>query len=458
MGKFFGTDGIRGVVNETLTPEFVLKMAQAIGSYFGEGSKVVIGRDSRAGGDMIKSIVIGGLLSAGVKVYDAGYTPTPALQYCVKKEGFDGGVMITASHNPPEYNGIKVIGPDGVEIPREHEDEIEDIYLNSKFRVSSWRSVVNDVVEFKVCNDIYVEGVVKLVDSYLIAKAGFKIVVDPVNSVGALTTPKIAMKLGVKAVVVNGTLDPLFPARSPEPTPETLVETVKLVKDYGAVAGFAHDADADRVIVVDENGVVQWGDRTATLLAYYLKKERGEKGSKVFTAVSSSTVIEDVLKPLGVSVVWLKVGSVDIAHEMKKHQDVLCGFEENGGFMYPPHQYVRDGGMTMALFLEMLARLRAKPSELYGMLPKVYVLKKKYGMDRETALKVVERVKEEFKNERQITVDGVKVISRGYWVLVRPSGTEPLLRVMLEAESESKAREIVERIEKIIGEVAGARA
>ena len=455
MGRFFGTDGIRGVVNETLTPEFVLKMSLAIGSFFDEGARILLGRDARAGGDMIKSIVIGGLLSSGVRVYDAGYTPTPALQYCVKEGGFDGGVMITASHNPPEYNGIKVIGPDGIEIPRESEDAIEDIYLNTRFRTPSWRSIVSDVVDYKVCNEIYVDNVVKLVDREAISKAGFRVLVDPVNSVGALTTPRIAMKLGVQPIVVNGTFNPYFPSRNPEPTPETLVTTAKLVREYGAIAGFAHDADADRVIVIDENGVVQWGDRTATLLASYLKKERGEKGVKVFTAVSSSIVVEDVLKPLGVSVVWLRVGSVDIAHEMKKHPDALCGFEENGGFMYPPHQYVRDGGMTMALFLEMLARLRLKPSELYDRLPKMFVVKKKYRMDREKALIVVEKVKEMFKHERQITVDGVKVIGKGYWFLVRPSGTEPLLRVMLEAESEDKAKELLDVIEGIVRSIEG---
>ncbi|WP_440059844.1 phosphoglucosamine mutase [Thermogladius sp. 4427co] len=453
MGRFFGTDGIRGVVNKDLTPEFILRMAEAIGSFFGEGARILVGRDSRAGGDMVKSIIIGGLLSAGVKVYDAGFTPTPALQYCIKEEGFDGGVMITASHNPPEYNGIKVIGGDGVEITREQENTIEEIFSTGKFRSASWRSLVSNVEDFRTCNDIYVRGIVGRVDTEAIAKAGFRIVVDPANSVGALTSPEIARRLNVRAIVVNGSLDPFFPGRHPEPTPETLSETSKIVKTYGAIAGFAHDADADRVIVIDEKGVVQWGDRTAVLLAEYLKKDRGEKGVKVFTAVSSSMLVEEVLKKHGIEVVWLKVGSVDIAHEMKKHADALCGFEENGGFMYPPHQYVRDGGMTMALFLEMLARLKVKPSELYESLPRWYLLKTKFAMDRGKAVKVVERVKEMFRSERLITVDGVKVVGRDYWMLVRPSGTEPLLRVMIEAVSEEKARELLGIVENLVKEV-----
>lgn len=167
-------------------------------------------------------------------------------------------------------------------------------------------------------------------------------------------------------------------------------------------------------------------------------------------------IIEDVMKELGVEVVWLKVGSVDIAHTMRKSGDALCGFEENGGFMYPPHQYVRDGGMTLALVLEMLARYKVSLSELYDSLPYYYSIKTKYRMSRDKALLVVERVKEEFKNEKLLLIDGVKVIARNYWILVRPSGTEPLLRVMLEARTEEDAKSIFERVSKIVKEVGAS--
>ncbi|MGC8954159.1 MAG: phosphoglucosamine mutase, partial [Desulfurococcus sp.] len=163
----------------------------------------------------------------------------------------------------------------------------------------------------------------------------------------------------------------------------------------------------------------------------------------------------EVLKPLNIEVAWLKVGSVDIAHTMRRNGDALCGFEENGGFMYPPHQYVRDGGMTTALFLEMMARYNASASQLFDKLPKYYTLKKKYKMDREKALRVVELVKEAFKDKRLITIDGVKVISSDYWFLVRPSGTEPLLRVMIEAKDIERLNEISSSIDSIIREVVG---
>jgi phosphomannomutase/phosphoglucomutase len=452
--RLFGTDGVRGVVNEDLNPEFILRLGLAIGSYFDKGSRILIGMDSRAGGEIIKGIVSAALMSTGVKVYDAGFTPTPALQYVVKSNGFDGGVMITASHNPPEYNGIKVIGPHGIEIDRDEERKIEEIYWENNFRRVNWSSLPYSVEKHKIVNEEYVKAVLSHIDKDLIRAKNYRVLIDPANSVGALTTPLIVKELGVKPIVINGTLDPLFPGRNPEPTVENLAETAKVTRELGVALGIAHDADADRAIIIDEKGVVNWGDRTATLLAKYLKEEKGLSG-KVYTAVSSSIMVEEVLKPLNIEVAWLKVGSVDIAHTMRRNGDALCGFEENGGFMYPPHQYVRDGGMTTALFLEMMARYNASASQLFDKLPKYYALKKKYRMDREKALRVVELVKEAFKDKRLITIDGVKVISSDYWLLVRPSGTEPLLRVMIEAKDIERLNEISSSIDSIIREVAG---
>ena len=450
-GRLFGTDGVRGVVGVDLTPQFITRLSHAIASYFGEGSRILVGADYRAGSEAIKRIVEGTLIFAGLKVYDAGFIPTPALQYAVKTQGFDGGVMITASHNPPEYSGIKVIGPHGIEIGRDEERVIEEIFWTERFRLASWRSFAENVEKYPFVIDIYVKGVLEKVDVERISKRGFKVLVDPANNVGALTTPRILKKLGAKPVVINGTLDHV-PARPPEPTPETLSEAALLVKSLGCDIGVGHDSDADRAIIIDDRGRAQWGDRSAALLAKHLVINRGERG-RVYTGVSSSTIVEDVLRPLGVEVVWLKVGSVDIAHAMRRAGDALCGFEENGGFMYPKHQYVRDGGMTTALFLELLAYEGRASSDLFDELPRLHVIKTKYKMPREQAFRVVEMVKEEFKGERMITIDGVKVIHGDYWLLVRPSGTEPILRVMIEAKTESLARELLERVEKVVREV-----
>ncbi len=453
MGRLFGTDGVRGIVNEELTPQKALMLGMAIGTFFGPGAKILVGRDARAGGYMLKSAVTAGLMAAGVKVYDGDLAPTPALQYTIKTQDFDGGVIITASHNPPQYNGIKVVAADGIEVPREKELEIEEIYFEQRFRRVPWRMLLEDAKPYPYVNDIYVKGIVERVDKEAIRRMGFKIIIDPANSVGSLTSPRIARELGVKAYTINGNLDPSFPGRLPEPTPENLEETARMVRAVGVDFAIAHDGDADRAIIIDDKGRVQWGDKTATILARYLAEKHPELPRKVYTAVSSSTVIEDVLKPYGIEVVWLKVGSVDISRTMQRNGDALCGFEENGGFMYPPHQLVRDGGMTLALVLELLSTERRKLSEIYDELPQYHMIKTKIPMRRDQALKVVEKVKEYFKNYRQITIDGVKIITEDFWVLVRPSGTEPLLRIMLEAKTREKAEEILNTVKKLAEEV-----
>ncbi len=450
--RLFGTDGVRGIVNKELTPEMALRLAQAIGTIFDEGSRILVGRDVRLGGYMFKQIVIAGLISSGVKVYDADLIPTPALQYVVKAEGFDGGVMITASHNPPEYNGIKVIDSDGIEIPRDKERVVEEIYFSGRFRRVSWRSLAHEAVRYPEAIDIYVKAVLSHIDKEVVRKKRFKVVIDPANSVGALTSPRIARELGAKIITVNSNLDPFFPGRIPEPTVESLSETAKIVAETGADFGVAHDGDADRAIVIDNKGRVQWGDRTATILAKYLAEKHPDLPRRVFTAVSSSTVIEDVLRPLGVEVVWLKVGSVGISRELVKRGGI-CGFEENGGFMYPLHHPVRDGGMTLALLLQLLAEENKTLAEMYDELPQYHVVKTKIPMDRDKAVRVVERVSEHFKEYRQITIDGVKVIGKDFWFLVRPSGTEPVLRIMIEARDKEKVNELLKVIKSIAEEV-----
>ncbi|MEM1675048.1 MAG: phosphoglucosamine mutase [Desulfurococcaceae archaeon] len=450
MNKLFGTDGVRGVVNEFFTPIFAAKLGQAIGSFFGENSRIIVGRDVRVGGLFIKNAVIAGLLSSGVKVYDCDLAPTPAIQYVTRDDGFDGAVIIPASHNPPQYNGVKVIDSDGIEISRDKERIIEEIFTEERFNRIQWNRLHESIYEYRVVNDKYVKAVVEKVDKELIKNRGFKIVVDPANSVSVLTTPRIARELGVKVYTINGDLDPYFSGREPEPTVESLSKTITIVTSLKADLGVAHDGDGDRAIFIDDKGRILWGDRSACILAKYLLEKHPDSPRRVYTAVSSSTIIEEYLREYGVEVVWLKVGSVDIARAMKEKGDALCGFEENGGFMYPKHQFVRDGGMTLALMLELLASWRKKLSELYDDLPRMFSVKTKIPMGRDKAVKVIEVLREKYCNYRQVNIDGVKIIGDDYWFLVRPSGTEPLLRVMIEARSEDRLRKILDEILDIV--------
>ncbi|ADL19153.1 phosphoglucomutase/phosphomannomutase alpha/beta/alpha domain IPhosphomannomutase - Sulfolobus solfataricus [Acidilobus saccharovorans 345-15] len=452
MAKLFGTDGVRGVVGDLMTPTFALKMGHAIGAYFGPGSRVLLARDARAAGDALARAVAAGLMAEGVKVYYAGMVPTPTMQYGVKALGFDGGVMITASHNPREYNGIKVIEHDGVEIPHEREPIIEDYYFKGHETNLPWRSMVYDVADVsQVVIDTYVKAVVSQVDSDLIAKKGFTVLVDCANSVGAVTTPLILRELGVRAITVNCNLDPGFPGRNPEPNEENLALTLRFVREAGVNMGVAHDGDADRAILIDERGRLIWGDRAGALLTRFVVESGRWKGlpMRTYTAVSSSQLVEEYLRPTGVEVRWTPVGSVTIARTILSEGGAISGFEDNGGYMHVPHHTVRDGGMTTALALYMLALEGRSLGELYDSLPQYYAIKTKVEATREQALCGVEAVKEAFSGYRQITIDGVKVIGDDFWVLVRPSGTEPIMRISVEARTRERAEAIVKQVEDL---------
>ncbi len=456
MGRLFGTDGVRGIVNKELTVDFVIRLAYAIGTFFGEGSRILVGRDVRIGGEIFMKAVEAGLVSAGCKVYEAGLITTPGLQYNVGYKGFDGGVMVTASHNPPEYNGIKVIASDGIEVTRKAEEEIERIFFEQRFKPGSIALLTSSVERAPGVIDDYVKAIVGLVDREKIRAKRLRVLVDPANSVGALTTTRVVRELGGKVYTINGHLDPFFPGRHPEPTVESLRETALVARVLEVDFAVGHDADGDRAIIIDDKGRIHWGDRSATILIEHLARKHPELPRRVYTAVSSSILVEEYLKKLGVKVVWTKVGSPIIAREVIKGGG-LAGFEENGGFMYPKLLPVRDGAMKTALLMELLAYENVRLSEIFDRLPKYYPVKTKVPMPREKALQVVEKVKELYAGNRMVTIDGVKVFGEDYWFLVRPSGTEPLLRIMVEAKDKSKAEEIARNLIEIAREVASTR-
>jgi|ECHhosMinimDraft_1075155.scaffolds.fasta_scaffold00135_11 phosphomannomutase/phosphoglucomutase len=454
MKKLFGTDGVRGVINKELSIELAMRLGLAIGTFFGEGKKILIGRDVRQGGDMIERAVEAGLLSTGISVYSAGLIPTPGLQYAVKELNYDGGIVVTASHNPPEFNGIKVIDSDGIELKRKYEEAIEEIFYSGRFNVVEWKRV-KEVQREERALGIYFKAILSQVETEKIRKRNFTVVVDGANSVGSLVTPVLARELGAKVIGVNTHLDPFFPSRLPEPNTETLRDTAEIVKASKADLGVAHDGDADRAIFIDSKGMIQMGDRSASLLCEYVYRSFKDNNSTVYTAVSSSLVVEDYLSRFGIKVKWTKVGSVDIAHMVKEERG-LAGFEENGGFIYPPHQYVRDGAMTFALMLNLLADERGSSYEVFNKLPKYYTVKSsvpmREGINIDNLYEEVINYYRSLYNEKLkiITVDGVKIIGEGFWVLIRKSGTEPIIRILAESKNEDEAKVLMDEARKLI--------
>jgi len=437
--RLFGTNGIRGVVNKDLTSEMAIKVGGATGTFFKRGN-IVVGYDARTSSPMLAKAVIAGLNATGCNVFFAGMAPTPALQYAVKNRKTDGAVIITASHNPPEYNGIKVVWKDGIELSREQEIEIENIFFDEETRYAEWNNL-GITRNLPGIIDDYIEAIKRHVKVAEITKRHYHVVVDAANSVGSLAAPRLLRELGCKVTTINANIDGTFPGRTPEPRPENLKDLALTVKAVGADLGVAYDGDADRSIFADEQGEIHWGDKTFALVEKHFLKDN--RGKKVVTPVSSSTLVKDIADAYDGEIVWTKVGSVTVSQTMKKLNAKLGG-EENGGIFYGPHQSVRDGAMATALILEIMAKTGEKLSKLLGRLPKYFIEKGKVECPNKLKEKTLEKLTEQLSEFNPSTIDGVKIwFENKSAILMRPSGTEPVYRLYAEAKTKDKATQLV---------------
>jgi phosphomannomutase/phosphoglucomutase len=399
---------------------------------------------------MLADIVASGLVNTGCKVYPAGMAPTPAIQFLTKAQELNGGIMVTASHNPPEYNGIKVIDKEGVEISPDEELIIENIYFKKKYERKDW-SNLGEKLSIQDGLDKYREAIKQKVDEKKIGKSKLKIVVDPANGVGSLVTPYLCRELGCEIVTINANIDGTFPGRLPEPRPANLESLSKAVRVSHADLGVAHDGDADRAIFVDEKGQIHWGDKSfALIVEHFLKNNPGEE---IVTPVSSSQMIEIIASRNDGKVIWTPVGSPYVSRTMIKEQAKLGG-EENGGIFYGPHIPVRDGAMATALMLEIMAFTGEKLSQLIEKLPRYFNVKDKVPCPVNLKLKVLKKLESTVKTGKIETIDGLKIWQKdGSWILVRPSGTEPLYRIFAEAETQEKVEALALRYKKIISRI-----
>jgi phosphomannomutase/phosphoglucomutase len=445
--RLFGTNGIRGVVGKEMTASFAMEMGCAIGSYF--KGEVVIGTDSRTSNEMLKSAMIAGLASTGCGVTDIGLAPTPSVQYTVLRSESVAGVMITASHNPPEFNGIKVVDSDGTELDFSKELDIEGIYFAKRFRKIDWRSV-GSLQKDPGANLRYAEAIEGCVNRDSIRKAGLGIVLDCANGVAGLVSPRLLSNLGAKVTVLNAEPDGSFPGHPSEPTPENLVDLMQEVKDEGASFGVAHDGDADRAVFIDEKGGYVTGDKSFAVLAGFVVSK--SPGSSVVSTVATSDCVGDMVAKNGGRIIMTRVGSPVVARKMKEVGAVFGG-EENGGLIYAKHQHCRDAAMTTALMAELVAE-RGSLHDLLKEVPIYHQAKLKIDCPNERKKEVMEALVETASDKKVDLTDGVKVFEDGDWVIIRPSGTEPIFRIFSQSKSEGRAgslaQDYLRRLERII--------
>ena len=463
MKKLFGTNGVRGIFSEDFTLEFVNDLVMSLATYFKKG-KILVGYDGRHSSPIVAKIVSSTLNYSGLDCYMAGLVPTPCLEYATKKLGYDGGLMITASHNPPQYNGIKSVACDGVEISREDERKIEQI-----FDEKNWLKADSFGKTFDEPNAIstYIDGIISMTSSN-IQKKKFKVCLDLGNGAQSVTARKLCEKLGCEVFTINEDIDGDFPGRGSEPTPQNLDELSKLVVETKSDFGIAFDGDGDRSIFCDENGTILTGDSSALILCDDIVDiftgGTNHRTIEVVTCLNSGSAIEKIIEKkkqngADINLVRTKVGSVEVSRRMvESNSSCVIGYEENGGFMYGYHNHVRDGGMTLGLMLALLASPPSYSestgdyytytlSEKIKDLPPSFTTKTKIECSLEQSTVVISELLKEFPNSD--TSDGIKIqVDDDNWVMIRPSGTEPIIRIYGESNSQQNLDSLISNFVK----------
>ena len=441
--KLFGTNGIRGVIGETIDVALAYGVGSGVGTLYPRG-RILVGRDGRSSSLMLAEAVTAGLLAQGNRVDDCGMITTPGLQFLVKETLAAGAVMVTASHNPPDYNGFKLVDSDGIEIPRPKEERIERLVQKDSWTVSpraGSRGQQNEPLE-----PYFAKLRLHVKQSGDFTK--IKVVVDTANGVAALTTPVFLRRLGCHVVTLNDNIDGTFPGRDSEPTIDNLGPLSALVRSEHANFGVAHDGDGDRAMFVDETGAIHTGDRSLALIEEEVLRKH--PAAKVVTPVNSSMAISEIARKWRGKLVQTKVGSIYVARTMIREKAILGG-EENGGIFYAPHHPVRDGTMATILVLNTIMENRMPLSKLMARLPRFYMVKEKIRCKDSAKERAIARLKKRLGRRVTSDLDGVKVElkDRG-WFLVRASGTEPLIRMTAEARTESALGGILNEFRPVV--------
>ena len=439
--------GIRGVVGEFLTPSLACAFAQAFATYVGAG-RVVVGRDTRPSGQMLQHAVCCGLLASGCEVVYVGIMPTPTIQVYVGSCGARGGIAITASHNPPEYNALKLFNAQGLFFNHYERSELLDLYHQSEFRQAVNEDIRRVVRDFKTPPKLHFERILKHVDAERIRARKFRVALDAVNGAGSLLSCRfLEQVLGCELHAIAVDPGKPFP-RVAEPRPDTLTELAELVRREGCDVGFAQDPDGDRLAVADETGhVLDNDDVLALVVEAVLERLRGD----VVVNLSTSAVIDDVAAARGRRVYRTPVGEANVVEMMQAVNAVIGGEGSNGGIIFPPVQLCRDSYTGMAFLLDRMALSGLPVSAWAGRLPRYWRRSGQVAYQHGRLGPLMQALEEEFAGGTLDRSDGLKVTLPEAWIHVRASNTEPVLRVAAEARSAGEVEELFERVLRLAG-------
>lgn len=438
MARLFGSSGVRGLVNKDITPILACKVGLAVVTH-SKAKRALVARDTRVSGPMLEDALVSGLVAGGVDVSLLGVVPTPVVAYLTKKLGADVGFMLTASHNPPQYNGIKIFRGDSLSYTDESQSAVEKILVEGDFAMADWQGVGGVFsVDF---SHLYLEMVRKAVA----LRKHWRVVVDPGCGATFCVGPAVLKAVGCEVTALNAQADGFFPARRSEPTAESLEDLANVVKALGADVGVAFDGDGDRVAFVDGEGCFVDFDRLLAAYAAYALKRAG--GGAVVTNVEASMCVERMAESVGGRVVRTRVGDVYVSEAIKRYAAVFGG-EPCGAWVHPRFHYCPDGPFSAVLLLKALEEEGNSLREFVAEVPEFVTLRENIACRNDLKHKVVEGFKRDvvsaFPSYTDIsTVDGVRLAVKDGWILVRASGTEPTIRLTIEGESLKAARDIM---------------
>lgn len=432
--------GMRAVVGDTLDPSLALKMGKAFGTFIGKGP-VIIGGDTRVSYDMVQKAVVSGLVSVGTDVIDVGRVLTPTVQQMIRTFKARGGIVVSASHNPIQWNGIKLMNEDGSFLTPEEYANFEPLLQEDSFKLKTW-DAIGRVTEIHDAVQRHVDIILSQIDTSSIKESKLRVLIDPNNGAGALANPILLDALGVDYDILNAEPNGHF-NHDPEPLEANLSELKESLKKGHYDIGFAQDADADRLVILDENGRFIGEDYSLGICIDYILQTEASPSDCVVVNLSTSLVIENIAKKYGLSTHYTKIGETNVTQGIR-HHNAIAGGEGNGGVIYPKVGWGRDSLVGIVLALKHLAETKRKVSEIVSTYPSFVMIKDKYTIaTRDDVLPFLEKIKAHYAEKKLDTQDGVKVYFDNAWIHVRPSNTEPIVRIFVEAPSQEDAQKLI---------------